>query len=118
VLQAWFSLLFSYPLFYQQFTLDLYQNFMVNTNADDTAFVQVPCQSCTLSPGSHSQGHEVGISRAHAPCLSSMQMNCHTSSISLSYLSATVRMSSSSHAHPQTAPRGRIQHQCIVLLAP
>ena len=38
-LQAWFTILFSYPLFYQEFNIDIYKNYFVNTMANDSAFV-------------------------------------------------------------------------------
>ena len=38
-MQAWFTILFSYPLFYQEFTSDIYRDYFVNTMANDTAFV-------------------------------------------------------------------------------
>ena len=38
-MQAWFTILFSYPLFYQEFTSDIYKRYFVGTMANDTAFV-------------------------------------------------------------------------------
>ena len=38
-LQAWFTILYSYPLFYQEFNIDLYKNYFINTMANDSAFV-------------------------------------------------------------------------------
>ena len=34
-----FTLLFSYPLFYQEFNIDLYREYFVNTMANDTALI-------------------------------------------------------------------------------
>ena len=38
-MQAWFTILFSYPLFYQEFTQDIYKRYFVETMGNDTAFV-------------------------------------------------------------------------------
>lgn len=49
-MQAWFSLLFSYPLFYQQFTIDLYRGWMVNSAASNTALVEATYQMMVPEP--------------------------------------------------------------------
>lgn len=41
MVQALFSVFFSYPFFYQTFTKDVYRGWMINTMADDAAFVEV-----------------------------------------------------------------------------
>lgn len=48
--QAWFSLLFSYPLFYQQFTIDLYRGWMVNSAANNDALVQATYKMMVPEP--------------------------------------------------------------------
>ncbi|CAL8463657.1 g3191 [Coccomyxa elongata] len=48
--QAWFSLLFSYPLFYQQFTIDLYRGWMVNSVASNDALVQATYKMMVPEP--------------------------------------------------------------------
>ena len=38
-LQALFTIMFSYPLFYQEFNIEVYKDYFVNTMANDTALI-------------------------------------------------------------------------------
>lgn len=38
-MQALFTIMFSYPLFYQEFNIDVYKDYFVNTMANDTALI-------------------------------------------------------------------------------
>ena len=38
-MQALFTIMFSYPLFYQEFNIEVYKDYFVNTMANDTALI-------------------------------------------------------------------------------